>query len=49
MEEHTYKSETSKTYIINGKTYTRLEDIPEEFKSMFDDKDNDGIPDQLDD
>jgi hypothetical protein len=30
---------------INGKQYTRLEDVPEEFRALLKDSDGDGIPD----
>jgi hypothetical protein len=30
---------------VNGKEYNSIEDVPKEFKVMFEDKDNNGIPD----
>lgn len=35
MEEKEIRSEVSHKYIINGKEYTRLEDVPEEFRALL--------------
>ncbi len=35
MEEKEIRSEISHKYTINGKEYTRLEDVPEEFRAML--------------
>jgi hypothetical protein len=35
-------------YFINGNTYERIEDVPEEYKKYFQDKDDNGIPDHID-
>jgi hypothetical protein len=34
-------------YFVNGKMYERLEDVPEEFRTHFLDRNNNGIPDQI--
>ena len=48
MQIRVEESNGVKKYFVNGKQYDRLEDIPEEFKSYFADKNNNGIPDQFD-
>src|SRR6266436_1574442 len=48
MQIRVEESNGVKKYFVNGKQYDRLEDIPEEFKSYFVDKNNNGIPDQFD-
>jgi|GEM_PF-5840078 len=48
MQIKVEESNGVKKYFVNGKQYDRLEDIPEEFKSYFVDKNNNGIPDQFD-
>lgn len=35
------------TYVVNGRTYTRLEDLPPEARRLLADADGDGIPDLL--
>ena len=38
---------TKKTtkYVINGHEYASLDEIPEQFRAMFEDRDGDGLPD----
>jgi predicted RNA-binding Zn-ribbon protein involved in translation (DUF1610 family) len=36
---------TQTTYEVNGVRYQRLEDIPQEFRKFFEDRDGNGIPD----
>jgi hypothetical protein len=39
------KIQQTTTYQINGVTYTRLEDVPADFRALLQDKDGNGIPD----
>lgn len=36
------------TYEVNGVRYERLEDVPEEFRTFFEDRDGNGLPDVVD-
>ncbi len=47
MEIRSEKSGEKRKYIINGMEYARLEDVPEEFQSLFKDENNNSIPDMM--
>lgn len=40
---------TKKSYIINGKKYSNISEIPENHRKTFEDKNNNGIPDITED
>ena len=40
-------SSTTVSFEIDGKEYHRIEDVPSEYREMFEDKDNNGIPDHF--
>lgn len=42
-------SHSKVTYEINGVKYNRLEDVPAELRALFEDKDNSGVPDVVED
>lgn len=42
-------SHSKVSYEVNGVKYDRLEDVPAEFRKYFEDKDNNGVPDVIDD
>jgi len=38
-------SKKTTKYLVNGREYDSLEEVPPEYRSIFEDKDNDGVPD----
>ena len=45
---HRSTLKTTTTYTVNGVRYDRLEDVPAEFRKLFEDKDDNGVPDIVD-
>lgn len=47
MADRIHTQTTRTTYEVNGRVYDAIKDVPEPYRSLFEDRDGDGLPDMI--